>query len=134
MDEQMVLFTNEAPLFDGTNCSSWRERMKIYLKSRGSGVWDLVLSKPWYLTTSMNKSKIAKEEKRNNSMALKEIRNGLSDRIKENMGHCTSAKVLWLHLEISYQIKVQNTEKEYNTIKELMQSQSSIKKTTQTRN
>jgi hypothetical protein len=78
MDEQMVLFTNEAPLFDGTNCSSWRERMKIYLKSRGSGVWDLVLSKPWYLTTSMNKSKIAKEEKRNNSMALKEIRNGLS--------------------------------------------------------
>jgi hypothetical protein len=37
MDEQMALSTNEAPLFDGTNYSSWRERMKIYLKSRGYG-------------------------------------------------------------------------------------------------
>jgi hypothetical protein len=99
MDEQMTLSTNEAHLFDGTNYSSWRERMKIYLKSRGSGVWDSVVSKPWCLTTSKNKSKTAKEAKRNNPMALKEIQNGRLDRIKENMGHCTSAKLLWLHLE-----------------------------------
>ena len=41
-------------------------------------------------------------------MALKLIHNGLSDRIKENMGHFTSAKVLWLQLESYNQIKVQN--------------------------
>jgi hypothetical protein len=71
--------------------------MKIYLKSRGSRVWDSVVSNPWYLTTSMNKSKIAKEAKRNNSMAFKEIQKGPSYRIKTNMGYSTSAKVLWLH-------------------------------------
>jgi len=75
--------------------------MEIYLKSRGSGVWDSVVSKPWYLTTSKNKSKNAKEAKRNNSMALKAIQNGLSNQVKENIEHYTSAKVLWLQLDNS---------------------------------
>jgi hypothetical protein len=43
---QIAISTNETPLFDGTNYSSWRENMKRYMKSRGSGVWDLVVSKP----------------------------------------------------------------------------------------
>jgi len=98
----MDLSINESPLFDGTNYSSWRERMKIYLKSRGSRVWDSVVSKPWYLTTSTTKSKTSKEAKRNNSMALKSIQNGMSNQIKENMGQCTYAKELWLQLESSY--------------------------------
>jgi hypothetical protein len=46
MGGQIVISTNEVPLFDGTNYSSWRENMKRYLKSRGSRVWDLVVSKP----------------------------------------------------------------------------------------
>jgi hypothetical protein len=110
MGGHVALFTNEAPLFDGTYYSSWRERMKIYMNSRGSGVWDSVLCNPWYLTTSKKKSKTAKEAKRNNSMPLKAIQNGLSDQVKEKMGHCTSAKLLWLQLENSHQIKEHNTE------------------------
>jgi hypothetical protein len=47
--------------------------MKRYMKSRGSGVWDSVVSKPWKLTTSKRKTKIAKEARRNNSVALKAI-------------------------------------------------------------
>jgi hypothetical protein len=38
MGGQIVISTSEAPLFDGTDYSSWRENMKIYPKSRGSGV------------------------------------------------------------------------------------------------
>jgi hypothetical protein len=45
---QMALSTNEAPLFDGTYYSSWREGIKWYINSRGSGVLDLVVSKSWY--------------------------------------------------------------------------------------
>jgi hypothetical protein len=56
----MALSTNEAPLPDGTNYSSWREKMKWYLKSRGYGVWDSVESKPWYSTTSKKKYKATK--------------------------------------------------------------------------
>jgi hypothetical protein len=34
MGGQMDLSAIEAPLFDGTNYSSWRENMKYYLKSK----------------------------------------------------------------------------------------------------
>jgi hypothetical protein len=36
----------------------------------------------------------------------------LSNQVKEKMGHYTSAKVLWLQLENSYQNKEQNKEME----------------------
>jgi hypothetical protein len=63
MGGKMALSTNESPLFDGTDYSSWREGIKWYLKSRGFGVCDSVVSKPWYSTTSKNKSKIDKTRK-----------------------------------------------------------------------
>jgi hypothetical protein len=73
MGGQIVISTNEAPLFDGTDYSSWMKNMKIYLKSRGYGVWDSVVSKTWHLTTSKRKTKTVKEERRNNSLDLKAI-------------------------------------------------------------
>jgi hypothetical protein len=73
MGGQIAIFTIESPLFDGTDYSSWRENMKIYLKSRGFGVWDSIVSNPWHLTTAKIKTKPTKEERRNNSLALKEI-------------------------------------------------------------
>jgi hypothetical protein len=115
MGGQIVISTNEAPLFDGTDYSSWRENMKRYLKSRGSGVWDSVVSKPWHLTTSKRKTKTAKEARRNNSVALKAIQDGLSDQVKEKMRHYKSAKELWLQLENCYQNETQEEEKSYQS-------------------
>jgi hypothetical protein len=121
----MALSTNEAPLFDGTYYSSSRDNMKQYLKSRGSGVWDSVVSNPWNLTTSKNLSKFASQRRvRNkNEVALKILLNGLSYTVKQSMGLCTSAKELWLKLEKVYQIKKEDTydipiknEKEDSTI------------------
>jgi hypothetical protein len=115
MGGQFVISTNEAPLFDGTDYSSWRENMKIYLMSRGSGIWDSVVSKPWNLTTSKRKTKNTKEEKRNSSVALKAIQDPLSDQVKENMKHYKSAKELWLQLENCYQNKTQEEDKSYQS-------------------
>jgi hypothetical protein len=115
MGGQIAISTNEAPLFDGTNYLSWRENMKRYLKSRGSGVWDSIVSKPWHLTTSKRKTKTAKEARRNNSVALKAIQDGLSDQVKENMRHYKSAKELWLQLENCYQNETQEEEKSYQS-------------------
>jgi tRNA nucleotidyltransferase/poly(A) polymerase len=81
--------------------------------------WDSVVSKPWYSTTSKNKTKSAKEAKKNNSIPLKAIHNGLSEQVKENMGYCTFSKVLCLQLSNYYQNIEQNKEtKKSNHIKE----------------
>jgi hypothetical protein len=111
MGGQMVLSAIEAPLFDGTDYSSWRENMKQYMKSKGSEVWNSVVRKPWDLTTSKNLSKIIVQirERKNNEVALKILLNGLSDTIKTSIGLCTSAKDLWLKLENMYQIKNEDT-------------------------
>jgi hypothetical protein len=112
MGGQMPLSTIEAPLFDGTDYSSWRENMKQYLKSRGSEVWNLVVSKPWDLTTLKNLSNITvqRRSRKNNEVALRILLNGLSNTVKESIGLCTSAKDLWLKLEKMYQIKSKDIE------------------------
>jgi hypothetical protein len=94
MGGQIVISTNESPLFDGRDYLSWRENMKRYMKSRGYGVWDSVVSKLWHLTTSKRKSKTAKEARRRNSVALKAIQDGLSDQVKENSYHMLELEII----------------------------------------
>jgi pyrroloquinoline quinone (PQQ) biosynthesis protein C len=65
------------------------------------------------------KTKTAKEARRNNSIALKAIQDGLSDQVKEKMRHYKSAKELWLQLENCYQ----NEKEERNPIKERNKTQ-----------
>jgi hypothetical protein len=81
----------------------------------GYGVWDSVVSNPWHLTTSKRKTKIAKEPRRNNIVALKAIQDGLSYQVKEKMRLYKSAKELWLQLENCYQNETQEEEKSYQS-------------------
>jgi len=92
--------------------------MKRYLNSRGSGFWDLVVSKLWHLNTSKRKRKHAKETRRNNSVALKTIQDGLLDQVKEKMRHYKSAKELWLQLENYYQNETREEKKSYQSEKQ----------------
>jgi hypothetical protein len=46
MGGHVALSAIEAHLFNGTDSSSWRENMKQFLKSKGSEVWNSVVSKP----------------------------------------------------------------------------------------
>jgi hypothetical protein len=66
-----------------------------------------------------NKSKFAaqREGKKNYTLALKTILSGLSSPIKYSMGHCTSAKDLWLKLEETYQRKKEKEKIEDHAIK-----------------
>jgi hypothetical protein len=85
--------------------------MKQYLKSRGSKVWNSLVSKPWELTTSNYLSKITvqRRARKNNEVVLKILLNGLSNTVKASIGLCTSTKELWMKLEDMYQIKRQDT-------------------------
>jgi hypothetical protein len=88
----MALSTIEAPLFDGTNYSSWRENMKQYFKSRGSKVWNSIVSKPWDLTTSKNLSNITVQRRvrKNNEVALNRtmhIHQGFMDEVRRDVSN-----------------------------------------------
>jgi hypothetical protein len=58
-----------------------------------------------------NKSKFVsqKESKKNDTLALKTILNGLSSFVKERMGECTSTKDIWMKIEKVYQDKEDNS-------------------------
>ena len=48
--------TNKVPLFDGTNFSFWKVRMRTYLMSLGVDVWEVVetrYTKPIVLAPNM---------------------------------------------------------------------------------
>jgi hypothetical protein len=77
MGGQMALSVIEASLFDGTNYSSWGESMKQYFNSKGSEVWNSVVSKPWDLAidefehTLIKKSSTYKTKNRSESFVLR---------------------------------------------------------------
>ena len=42
MTRYEVISSNKVPLFDGTNFSFWKVRMRTYIMSLGVDVWDVV--------------------------------------------------------------------------------------------
>ena len=79
--------------------------MKFQLKSKGSHVWDAVASKKWYLK---NKTRILKDDKKFNCIALQTIKRALSNDVKMRLGHYTFARKLWLKIQDTYQAKYQS--------------------------
>jgi hypothetical protein len=107
MDGHAVSYTNEVPFFDETYYSSWRIKMKGYLKSKGEGVWDTIAagSNP---PKNQSKFEDQKEEKKNNAVTLKTILNGFLGYVKQSIGQCIPTKDLWLNLEKEYQDSIIN--------------------------
>ena len=69
--------TNKAPLFDGTNFSFWKVRMRTYLMSLGADVWEVVdtgYTKPTVLATRDDKLEFSF-----NAKAMKVILSGLAE-------------------------------------------------------
>ena len=78
--------------------------MKVYLGALGFDVWDSNVScyiPPKGATEITAKKKL----KRNQTMAMESIWDGLSDKVKERMGRCTSAKELWDKLKNSTRLR-----------------------------
>ena len=97
------------PLFCGDDYANWRETMKAHLKAMGSKVWRVVAKK---------KSKqFSKEDYKNNSIALKVIKKGLTNDVKKKVGHHTLARFLWIKLEEAYQEKHDSSKKEVKSNK-----------------
>ena len=87
---------NGVSLFCGTNYFIWKRRMQFYLEEEGISMWKSVLT--GYTPLNKVKTTSQKEEKKNNSMAMETILEGLTDIQKKKIVKCSSTKELCLIL------------------------------------
>ena len=80
--------------------------MQAYLKA--ISVWKSVVAR--YTDPKKVKTSAQKEAKKNNSMAMEAILEGLADIQKKKIGKCISARELWLKLEQYYSNKEEEVE------------------------
>jgi hypothetical protein len=115
---------DEVPILDEEKYYSWRIEMRVHLKTMGVAIWKETIGGSVSLK---NKSKYVaqREGNKNDALDLKTILSGLSIPIKESMGQCTSAKVLCLNIEETYQSKKEKEDTEDHSIKIIKGKESS---------
>jgi len=90
-------FTNTGQLLDGTNYEEWSCRMETTLRAAGIDVWKSVTI--GYTAPKKVKTMTQKDARKNNSMAMELILEGLTDSMKRKIGNHSTAKKLWDSLE-----------------------------------
>jgi hypothetical protein len=93
--------TNKPPLFDGTNFSFWKVRMRTYIMALGVDVWDVV--ETGYTKPVVLASKDDKLEFSFNAKAMNAILSGLAEAEFVKVMHLDSAKEMWDKLISSYE-------------------------------
>jgi hypothetical protein len=93
--------TNKPPLFDGTNFSFWKVRMRTYIMALGVDVWDVV--ETGYTKPVVLASKDDKLEFSFNAKAMNVILSGLAEAEFVKVMHLESAKEMWDKLISSYE-------------------------------
>jgi hypothetical protein len=93
--------TNKAPLFNGTNFSFWKFRMRTYIMALGAEVWDVVETS--YVKAFVLDNKDDKLEFNFNAKAMNVILSGLAEAKFVKVMHLESAKATWDKLISSYE-------------------------------
>jgi hypothetical protein len=89
------------PLFDGTNVSFWKVRMRTYLMALGADVWDVV--ETGYIKLVALASKDDKLEFIFNDKGMNAILNGIAEAEFVKVMHLQTAKEMWDKLISSYE-------------------------------
>jgi hypothetical protein len=92
---------SKPPLFDGTNFSFWKIRMRTYLMSLGVDVWDVV--ETGYTNPVVLASKDDKLEFSFNAKGMNAILNGLAEAEFVKVMHLETTKAMWDKLISSYE-------------------------------
>ena len=106
MERQAEFTNNDVPVFDMLDYFGWRSKMKACLKK--FGIWKIVVNPPTQSNKTVN-SAAQKDTKKDNTISLKFLMDGLSSSVRESLGEHTSAKDLWFKLESEYQGRNQDT-------------------------
>jgi hypothetical protein len=93
--------TSKAPLFNGTNFSFWKVRMRTYIMVLGANVWDVVetsYEKPIVLANKDDKLEFSF-----NTKTMNAIMSGLTEAEFVKVMHLETAKEMWDKLISSYE-------------------------------
>ena len=91
----------KVPMFDGTNFSFWKVRMRTYIMSLGADVWDVV--ETGYANPVVLASRDDKLEFSFNAKAMNAILRGLAEADFVKVKYLESTKEMWDKLVKSYE-------------------------------
>ena len=105
--------TNRPPLFDGTDYSFWKHRMRIFIRSQDLDVWHVVehgnfipqkrvdgklVPKEYEELTADDKKHISMNDK-----ALSILICGITREVFNSVSHCETAQDMWKLLEVTHE-------------------------------
>ena len=93
--------SKKVPLFDETNFSFWKVRMRTYIMSLGTDVWDVVETS--YVKRVVLASRYDKLEFSFNAKPMNTILSGLAEDEFVKVIHLESAKEMWDKFVNSYE-------------------------------
>jgi hypothetical protein len=93
--------TNNSPLFNGTNFTFWKVRMRTYIMALAADVWDVVDT--GYVNPFVIANKDEKIDFSFNAKAMNAILGGLAEEEFIKFMHLGTAKEMWDKLISSYE-------------------------------
>ena len=118
--------TNRPPLFNGSNYSYWKARMKIFIQALDYDLWSIIVNGPHTPTTRQNGMEILKpkmewdEHDRKlaqlNAKAMNVLYCSLDANEFNRISVCISAKKIWDRLEVTHEGTNQVKESKINML------------------
>ncbi|VFQ62058.1 unnamed protein product [Cuscuta campestris] len=107
-----VQTTTRPPLFDGTNYTYWKERMRIYIQSTNFLLWRIIKNGEDVPMKKVGETNIPKTENEYDAQDIKKVENNakainiiycaVNPNDYRKISCCTTAKEMWDKLEITY--------------------------------
>ncbi|VFQ72004.1 unnamed protein product [Cuscuta campestris] len=105
--------TSRLPLFDGTNYSYWKERMRIYIRSTNFQLWLVIKNGEEIPMKKVGETTVPKTENEFDAEDIKKIENyakainmlycAVNPDDYRKISCCTTAKEMWDKLEVTYE-------------------------------
>ncbi|VFQ96678.1 unnamed protein product, partial [Cuscuta campestris] len=105
--------TSRPPLFDGTNYSYWKERMRIYIRSTNFQLWLVIKNGEEIPMKKVGETTVPKTENEFDAEDIKKIKNyakainmlycTVNPDDYRKISCCTTAKEMWDKLEVTYE-------------------------------
>ncbi|VFQ94484.1 unnamed protein product [Cuscuta campestris] len=108
--------TSRPPLFDGTNYSYWKERMRIYIRSTNFQLWLVIKNGEQIPMKKVGETTVPKTEDEFDAEDIKKVENyakainmlycAVNPDDYRKISCCTTAKEMWDKMEVTYVLEL----------------------------